>query len=475
MKKNGKNFIYNLIYQVFILIMPLITSPYISRVFGPSGVGTYSYYFTIATYFTYFELLGVNNYGVREIAKCKCDDERNKVFSGIYLTQLMVSLLVLFIYFLSCFIFGGENFWLMICFIPYVISGGLDINWYFFGTEQFKITTIKNIIIKSAVICLIFLVIKFDTDLLKYVLIISFGYLFSQIIMWMYLLKKVSFYKPYLKDITYHLKRLLILFIPVLAISLYRLMDKVMLGLISNMEQVGYYESAEKIVGVPGAVTTALGISMLPRMTNLSDKNDDILLKKNIYNSIYFIEFLCFPMIFGLIAVSDIFIPLYYGTKFIESSMVLKILSISLIFSSVASVVRTQYLVPKEKDNIYIISVILGAIVNLIINSFLIKYFGANGAALGTIFAEATVAIYQIFMLRKELPLVKTIIKGWIFFVIGFIMFIAIYFLNIYIARYDYIITLIIDIVVGIIIYLLFSSYFILIFIKRVNEYGRKT
>ena len=66
-----KNFIYNTIYQILVLIIPLITAPYLSRVVGANGVGTYSYTYSIVYYFMMLTLLGLNNYGNRTIAKVR--------------------------------------------------------------------------------------------------------------------------------------------------------------------------------------------------------------------------------------------------------------------------------------------------------------------------------------------------------------------------------------------------------------------
>ena len=472
MQKAGKNFIYNLIYQLFILIVPLITSPYISRIFGPDGVGTYSYYFSIATYFTYFELLGINNYGVRAIAKCQNQNERDEAFSNIYASQLMVSLFVFSVYLLFSLIIPGVQHSVALCFIPYVLSSLFDINWYFFGTEQFASTTIRNCTVKTAVLILIFVVIKTQDDLNKYILLISMSYLLSQLIMWFILLRQIKLRRPNLRQSISHIKVLLILFIPVLAVSLYRLMDKVMLGLMSNMTQVGYYENAEKIVGVPGAVTTALGTAMLPRITNLLSQKNDGAVVKNISSSLYFVEALSFAMLFGLIAVSDVFIPIYYGSAFTESAAILKILSLSLIFSSCASVVRTQYLIPTEKDKIYIWSVISGAVMNIIFNLIFIPFLGAEGAALGTIIAEATVFFYQTMMVKKDIPVFRMVLRGWPYLINGIIMLLLITVFNHFVVM-NQIPLLLCDIGIGIVIYALLSIPVALKYFRKLKSFSK--
>ena len=423
MNSSKKNFIYNLIYQLFILITPLITAPYISRVFGPDGVGIYSFNYSIATYFVYFCLLGINNYGVREIAKCSNSDERNKAFSNVYFTQFIVSLVILFVYLIYVCTFNLGNKIIAICFIPYVISGMLDINWYFFGTEKFSITTIRNCIVRSLMIISVFVFIKTKDDLWIYCLIISFSSLLTQLIMWINFFRFGKLKKPDIKLFSKHLKGLLVLFVPVLAVSLYRIMDKIMLGFFSSKDYVGYYENAEQIISVPGTITTALGTAMLPKMTNMLATNKEEQFNSLFKNSVFFVEFICFPMAFGILIVANVFIPLYYGEDFAHSSTILKILCLSFIFASLASVLRTQYLIPKNKDKIYIGSVISGAVVNLLINLLLIPKYNAVGAAIGTVIANFVVAFYQFAVVRREYKAVKHYSKGLPFAFFSLLMY----------------------------------------------------
>ena len=71
MKKVNKNFMYNMVYQILLYIIPFIVTPYISRVLGAENIGIYSYTYSIVTYFMLLTLLGINNYGTRNIADRK--------------------------------------------------------------------------------------------------------------------------------------------------------------------------------------------------------------------------------------------------------------------------------------------------------------------------------------------------------------------------------------------------------------------
>lgn len=418
-----KNFSYNIIYQFFTLAMPLITAPYISRILGPEGIGTYSFYYSIASYFIYFELLGINNYGVRNIAKCNSIEERKQKFWDIYHVQFAISLIIIAAYLGATLFIFQNNKAIAVVLIPYVVSGMLDINWYFFGTEQFSITTFRNCIIKTITIILIFAFVKDENDLLLYTFIMAFGYFLSQIIMWYNLLRQVPIRKWTKGTFKYHLQGLLVLFIPVIAISLYKIMDKIMLGVMSDMVQVGLYENAEKIAGVPSTITVALGTAMLPRMTNLVSNKDASKFEKYFELSILFSAGISLAMSAGLILVSDVFVPIYFGAKFVGATTILKVLSSTLIFSSFASVIRTQYLIPKEKDKIYITSVFVGAVVNIILNAIFIPRFGGVGAAIGTLCAEAAVAIYQAYSIRKNVRIIKYVVESSVFILPTFLMF----------------------------------------------------
>lgn len=423
-----KNFIYNLIYQILILIIPLITAPYLSRVVGVSGVGTYSYTYSIVYYFMLLTLLGINNYGNRTIAKVRDNKEkRSKEFWSMYILQLFMGTIMLILYLGYVLIFDVKYKQIALIQSLFIFSSILDINWFFFGLEEFKTTITRNTFVKIATVILIFLIVKNKDDLWKYTLIMSSMTVLSQVILWYALKNKVGFVKIQKKDIIKHIKPNLILFIPVIAISLYKMLDKVMLGSMTNVIEVGYFENAEKIANIPMTIISALGTVMLPRMSNIIAKGEEDKVNNYITKSINFVMFLSMAMCFGLVAISSEFAPYYFGTEFKKTGALIALLSFTFPFLSFANVIRTQYLIPKEKDRDYIISVSLGAIVNILLNIFLIPMYKSIGACIGTIAAEATVMIYQTISVRKELNVLQYIKNSFPFVVKSILMFIIIY------------------------------------------------
>ncbi len=420
-------------------------------------------------------LLGVNNYGNRAIAKVR--DKRNelsKTFWGIYLFQLIMGTLMVIIYLIYIFTFSSKYKTIALIQSLYIISSILDINWFYFGLEEFKLTITRNALIKILSVILIFAFIKSYDDLWKYTLIMAGTTLLSQLFLWSFLRKRVNLVKLNFTDITKHIKPNLILFIPVVAISLYKIMDKIMLGFITNVTEVGYYENAEKIISIPLSLITALGTVMLPRISNIISTGNKKEVKKYIQKSISFVMFMSLSMCFMLIGIGYHFAPLYFGKAFQKTGLLIMLLATTLPFLAFANVLRTQYLIPNEKDKVYIISVSLGAITNLIMNLIFIPKLGSIGACIGTIAAEFIVMLYQTISVRKELNIKKYIKNITPFFIKSLIMFIFIYpivFLNI-----NSITKIIFQILLGGLIYILLNFKYInsLVNIKKLLKKSRK-
>ena len=461
MGKVKKNFVYNLIYQVLILVIPLITAPYLARTVKADGVGIYSYTYSIVYYFMLLTMLGVNNYGNRTIAKVREDKEkRSKEFLGIYALQLIIGIIMLVLYLGYVIIFNSAYKNIAIIQSLFIISAMFDINWFFFGMEEFKKTITRNTFIKIGNVILIFALVKSPDDLWKYTLIMSGMMCLSQFILWGFLRKKIKFVKIGLKDVIKHIKPNLVLFIPVIAVSLYKMMDKIMLGKIANVTEVGFYENAEKIIGIPMTLITALGTVMLPRISNIIEKGEINKVNDYISKSISFVMFMSLAMCAGLISVGYNFAPIYFGVEFQKTGILIMLLSVTLPFLSFANVIRTQYLIPAEKDKIYIVSVSLGAVSNLIMNILLIPKLESVGACIGTVTAEFIVMFYQAFAVRKKIQISKYI-KNIIPFVLKAGVMLAVTYVFNFIKMNDFI-RFFIQICVGCLVYGLLNLKYIL-------------
>lgn len=456
-----KNFIYNIVYQILILILPLITVPYVSRVLGAEGVGIYSYTYSIVYYFMIIAMLGLNNYGNRTIAKVRDDKEQlSNEFWSIYTLQLIVSIFMVTCYFIYVSLFDNEYKIIAFIQIMYVISSVFDINWLFFGIEKFKLTITRNAFIKILSLIFIFIFVKTQDDVWKYTAILAGSTLISNIMLFSFLFKYVKYTKISKNDVLKHLKPSIVLFLPVIAVSIYKIMDKIMLGIISTVTEVGYYENAEKIIQVPLAIITALGTVMLPKVSNMISNNQENKVKELLKKTMPFIMFLVFPMVLGTIAIGRNFSMVFFGNQFEKSGYLMQLLSITIVFLSWGNVIRTQYLIPKEMDREYILSAFLGAIVNFIMNCIFIPRYDSIGACIGTILAEFVVMFYQSYVVRKELELKKYIINSIGFLIKAIIMFIAILIIGKVIKDND-LLRIIVQVISGTIIYALLNIKYI--------------
>lgn len=448
-----KNFAYNIAYQILVIILPLITAPYVSRVLGVEGVGTYSYIYSIAYYFGLFGMLGISNQGNRSIALSRGDkDKVSQVFWSIYSIQLCTTAIALIAYCVFMVFFFKGNKTVAYIDALFVVGYLLDINWFFFGMEKFKLTVTRNTLFKIMTVICTFVFVKKQSDLWIYTLILALGTVISQLYLWICLPKYVSLKKPKWDQVKTQIKPILVLFIPVIAYSIYKVMDKIMLGSMTNVVQVGYYENAEKIVGIPVGIITAFGTVMMPRITSLIAS--DNVKKAREYNKMSCKYFTCIVvgMVAGLIGVSNILPGVYFGDEFRECGKLIAGLSFTLIFMTWANIIRTQYLIPLKQDKPYVISTIVGAVVNLIGNSIFIPRLGALGALIGTVTAEFLVFFVQAMFVKKKFPIAKYLKTTLVFWPMGAVMCIVIYMIGE--ARGESITTLCLQVLVGVIIYL---------------------
>ena len=239
-----KNFLYNVVYQILILLIPLVTVPYISRVLGSSGIGIYSYTYSIVYYFMVFAMLGLNNYGNRSIAKVRDDEVKlSKTFKEIYCMQIITSISMIILYFLYLVVFNVKYKEIALIQSIYVISCLFDINWFFFGIEKFKLTVTRNTLIKILSLICIILFVKNKNDVWVYTLIVSGSVLLSQLFLWPFVKKYISNVNIKFESVLQHFKPCIKLFLPVIAVAIYKVMDKTMIGWFSNVSEVGFYEN----------------------------------------------------------------------------------------------------------------------------------------------------------------------------------------------------------------------------------------
>ena len=430
MSKLKKNLGYQTIYQILNTCIPLITSPYLARVLGAEKQGVFSYTQSIINYFTLFAMLGVENYGTRTIANCGDDREkRSKSLWNIYFFQMCCTLLSIGIYVVYLTRICSQNVYIAFLQIFYLLGSLVDINWLFFGVEKFKTTVSRNMIIRISSVVLILSTVRKPSDLWIYTLIMAGSTFLSNIILWFFASKEVdvkAIRTVSKKEVVKHIKPNLVLFVPLMAMSVYHIMDKTMLGLLSTYKQVGYYYNADKIINIPIGILIGIGTVMLPRMTALNSNGLINEAKKLFLLSIELIVAVSSAMACGIFAISVEFTPLFFGSGYDECIRVIMMLSPILVIKGHSLVVRMQYLIPNQKEKIFIESVFWGAGINLIVNLVLIVRLGALGAAIGTMAAELVSCFWQYKKINKYISCSSVIYKSMVYVLFGVVMIIVV-------------------------------------------------
>ena len=425
-KSIKKNYIYNLMYQILVMILPLVTTPYLARVLGAENIGIYSYTLSITTYFILFGSLGIAMYGQREIAYVQENvKNRSKIFKEIFLLRLITMTISLIVfYFVFCR--NGEYKTYYLIFSLEIIANIFDISWFFQGLEEFKKIVIRNMMVKIISIICIFVFVKTGSDLIKYILIYAVSVLLGNISLWLYIPKYIIKVKYSQINIVRHLKPTLLLFVPQVAVQIYTVLDKTMIGaLVLDKSEVGFYEQAQKIVKMCLTLATSLGTVMIPRIASTFSKGDTKKLGEYMNNSFSFIMILAFPIMFGLISIAKSFVPIFFGPGYDKVSILICTISPIIVAIGLSTVIGTQYLMPTKQQNKLTISVVCGAIINIILNFALIKKYGAIGASVSTVIAEFTVAFIQFYLVRNKIKIFDVVKISYKYFFAAIGMFIA--------------------------------------------------
>lgn len=425
-----KNYIYYLIFQILSMILPIITIPYVSGILGAEGIGVNAFTFSIAQYFMLFATLGITLYGNRQIAYVRDDlQARNNTFWEICLIKLCTTAVSLASYLIWIFIFATKFKLIFIIQSINILSIALDISWFFVGLEEFRKTITRNIIVKIMGVALIFIFIKQPKDVWKYVLILASTELLGQASLWIYMPGYVTF--PSLKDLKVirHFTPVMSIFISQVAIQIYSVVDRSMLGILSEESQVGLYDMAQKIVKLSITIVTTLGTVILPNLSNLYIKNDMETIKKQMSKYFLFASYLSIPIMFGIIGIADTLVPWFLGSNFLDSIILLKITSPIIVFCAWSSFLGT-YLVSSNNQKQATTAVIFGAVTNVIFNSIFIPNYEAIGACIGTVIAEFSVFLVEFYFSRNILSFKNSLSSISKYILSSSVMFLVIKFIE---------------------------------------------
>ncbi len=439
MQSLKKNFIYNAILTMSGYIFPLMVYPYVSRVLGVANIGACNFVDSIVEYFTILSMMGMNTIGIREIAKCKNDQQKlDNVFSQLFSLNTLTTITAIIILIIATNIvpkFAPYKDLLYIgvgkLFFNYML-----INWFFQGLENFKYIAARTIFVKILFVISVFLFVKTETDVKLYYFLVALTWAGNGIINFIYAKKYVSF------NFTLKINKAIIGSFFILGVywfmnSMYTTLNVAFLGFATNDIEVGYYTTANKLLTVIMTMFTALTSVMVPRVSVALKSNDNSEAKALIRKAINALMLFAIPLIFFVFPFSQELIYLMSGKGYEGATTPLQIMTPLFFLVGYDQIIVLQTLLPMGKDKDILRNSILAASVGIILNIFLTLNFGKNGSAIVLILAELSVLLSSQFCVTKYLGLkipFKLIIKH----IIGFspiiiICYVIKYFINSYV------------------------------------------
>ena len=439
MQSLKKNFIYNAILTMSGYIFPLMVYPYVSRVLGVANIGACNFVDSIVEYFTILSMMGMNTIGIREIAKCKNDQQKlDNVFSQLFSLNTLTTITAIIILIIATNIvpkFAPYKDLLYIgvgkLFFNYML-----INWFFQGLENFKYIAARTIFVKILFVISVFLFVKTETDVKLYYFLVALTWAGNGIINFIYAKKYVSF------NFTLKINKAIIGSFFILGVywfmnSMYTTLNVAFLGFATNDIEVGYYTTANKLLTVIMTMFTALTSVMVPRVSVALKSNDNSEAKALIRKAINALMLFAIPSIFFVFPFSQELIYLMSGKGYEGATTPLQIMTPLFFLVGYDQIIVLQTLLPMGKDKDILRNSILAASVGIISNIFLTLNFGKNGSAIVLILAELSVLLSSQFCVTKYLGLkipFKLIIKH----IIGFspiiiICYVIKYFINSYV------------------------------------------
>lgn len=412
-----KNAILNITYNIVNIIFPLITFPYVSRILKAENLGSVTFFSSIANYAIMLASLGVSTYGIRAVSRVRDDKkELSQTAYELFVINSISSLFIIVLLLLSSvFIkkFSSEPILLLInCVL--ILATPFGMNWLLSGMEQYGYITKRSIAVKLISLVMVFLLVKKSEDYCVYAAIITFSTVGAYILNFLYSLKIVNLKNIRKIEYKKHIKPMMILFASSLAVSVYINLDTIMLGFICGDKQVGLYTVAIKVKSMLLIAVNAISTVLLPRLSYYlaHDRWRDF--RKILEKSISTIVLISVPLVFFFMIEAEDSVLFLGGAEYLDATLCMTIIMPILFISGISNITGNQVLIPLGKEDCFMKAVVSGAIIDLILNFFLMPRWGCVGAAIATLVAECTQLSIQMFFSKKYvLPTIhwKTIIK----------------------------------------------------------------
>lgn len=427
MKQNIKlNYIYQSSWQILNLMVPLITTPYVSRVLEADGVGAFSYVYSVICYLIIFSNLGINAYAQRKISTLQEDERSLKKFFWQIIGAKLINFVLPSAIYIVIILTSSKYSTLFAAEIFFFLGAPVNITWYYTGMEDFRRVVQKGLLAKVIGIALLFIIIKTKSDIYLYAIILGGTQFMGDILLWVNLPAYIRRGIPSLMSYWEHVVGGCKMLMPELASSIFAYGDKVMLGflLVSTVEN-GYYEQSQKIISLSQGVVNAVATVMLPRIASLYSKQDKKAISYYMDKTMAFLSFIGIPIAFGISGIASSFVPWFFGAGYENVENLLYILSPIAFVHGIYYILGYQYLLGTNQEIKFTRYILIGAVSNTILNFMLIPKLGAIGASIASLVSEIAISIMLLYVARHVMNVntflyncVKPMIAGSTMFVI---------------------------------------------------------
>ncbi|MDE7179929.1 MAG: flippase [Muribaculaceae bacterium] len=403
------NIVLNALNTASRILFPLVTFPYASRVLEPEGIGVINFLNGIIGYILLLTTLGVPMYAVKMVARHRDDAPlRDRITTEVILLCLMLSA--------GGYVLVG----LLAQFVPqihshrlifFVLSApllfdALGVSWFYQAMEDFRYITVRELIVRSIFTVALFIFVHDASDLLAYAILLTGSSAIGSMINFLHLRKFISRKGLRMRELRplRHLPAATKVFAMNLITSLYVFLNSIMLGFISGDAEVGYFTAGTRIPHIALVIIGTINNVLFPRCAYLLQQGDREGFSQLIHKSLGLIQGLAYPLMVGIMVLSSPLIMIFCGPDYGPSVGVMLLNAPVILAITFANLTGVQVLYPLDKLNILIMSVSVGAVVNLGLNLLLMPRFGALGAAIATLVAEFGVLTTQLIAGRGLFP-----------------------------------------------------------------------
>lgn len=398
------NAIFSLIQSISSVIFPLITFPYISRIFGVDQLGKYNYAKNFVEIFAIFAMLGIPTYGQREGAKVRDNREKlSGLMSELFSFSVIANIITLAaLFFVTLLVDTFHTYALLILIFSITIPmTTIGMSWIFVIFEDYNFTTILGIVFNLLSVVAMFVFVRSKTDIYIYALITVIASCGSNIIRFIYGKKYCDIRLMFHINFKKHIGPILLMFSTYISIMIYNKTDMALLGIMGTDYNVGIYSVSTKVYNLVKSCLLALSNVLQTRAVLLAMEGDrkksDEFLSKSFNMMMTFV----IPCMVGMAFMHDDIILFISGKDYLEAGTSMVILSISLFFALFSTMHSSTILIPYGREKVTLNGAIVGAVLNLILNLVFIPIWKENGAALTTLLAEVIVFLFYVRVTKQ--------------------------------------------------------------------------